>query len=453
MSLKFSRRQFLRNSAVVGFGAVAASLAACTAAPTSAPTSATQTTSAPAANNAPTTAPSADKINLVWWTWSGAREGIDSLLPEFYGKNPTISVEWQILSWADTHTKLITALAAGTGAPDLSHISDYKIGDMAGNGGGLADLTDFMKPYKADFAPVHYDEVVQDGKVWAVPTDASPVMVWYRKDLFDGWGLDPEKIETYDDFIAMGKQVVSKSSNKSFMWDLAAANVIGIHQDMAGQLGGAVFSPDGKVIVDNDASLTALKTLKNIYDSGVAAKDLTTDAHNAGIKDGSLVTAIFPPWYILTLKDTAPELSGKWHVTKIPAFTAGGSRSTDDGGANIGIIGVSKHIPEAFKVVEYTNCRTAGQLAQWKVNLFPTLISATQDPSFDTPVDYCGGQKLGKLMGDVLAKAPPIWRGSHYLEARDILNVELTAAMKGEKPPEKALADAKANIQAKTGAK
>jgi ABC-type glycerol-3-phosphate transport system substrate-binding protein len=251
----------------------------------------------------------------------------------------------------------------------------------------------------------------------------------------------------------MGKQVADKSSQKSFMSDLAAANVIAIHQDMVGQVGSAIFSPENKVIVDDEASITALKTLKSIYDSGIVAKDLTPDAHNAGIKDGTLVTAMFPPWYILTLKDTAPELSGKWHVTRIPAFKAGGSRSTDDGGGNIGIIGVSKHIPEAFKVIEYANCRTAGQLAQWKVNLFPTLISATQDPSFDTPVEYCGGQKLGKLMGDVLAKAPPIWRGSHYMEARDILNVELTSAMKGEKSPEKALADAKANIQSKTGAK
>jgi lactose/L-arabinose transport system substrate-binding protein len=441
-ALKLSRKAFLR---AVGGIAIGGSVAACAAPAAPAPTA------APAAAEA-TVAPEAPKetaATVMVWAWPGFVDPIRDLVPKFNEKNPDIKIEFQQMAWADVHTKLITALAAGTGAPDIAGVSDYKIGDMAGVGGGLADLTDWMKPYEKDFVPVHWNELVKDGKIWAVPSDAAPVVVYYRKDLFDQWNLDLEKATLWDEFISIGQQVTEKSGGKSNLMGLQTG-VVGIHQDLTGQLGGAVFSVEGKTIVNDQKNLDALKLIKKLVDSGVAVKDVTAAAWNASMKDGSLACYIQPAWFVFPMKEQAPETSGAWRVMKMPAFAAGGSRASDDGGANLAITEQSKVKEAAFTYLAFTQCTKEGQLQQFtKFDLFPTFKPALDDPAFDEPVDFFGKQAMRRILADVAVEAPAIWRGSNYMEARDILNQELVAAVAGEKTPEQALVDAETAIKSK----
>ena len=49
---------------------------------------------------------------------------------------------------------------------------------------------------------------MHDGKVYAVPWDVGPCGVFYRRSIFEKYGIDPEKIETWEDYINAGKVIL-----------------------------------------------------------------------------------------------------------------------------------------------------------------------------------------------------------------------------------------------------
>src|SRR5690349_682523 len=118
MSKRITRRQFLRLSA----GAAGAALVACggEAAPPAGP-AATNATAPPAEGaTAPAAAPAAigESGTLTVWGFEGTYEGIESQVDAFTQKVPNVKVDIKKFGYDDTHTNLLNAIVAGTGAPD-----------------------------------------------------------------------------------------------------------------------------------------------------------------------------------------------------------------------------------------------------------------------------------------------------------------------------------------------
>src|SRR5262249_21711223 len=124
MSKRITRRQFLRLSAGATAGAVLAACGSEPAAPT-APTApaATGATAPPAGGAAaPTAAPAAasgESGTLTVWGFEGTYEGIESQVDAFNKQFPNVKVDIKKFGYDDTHTNLLNAIVAGTGAPDM----------------------------------------------------------------------------------------------------------------------------------------------------------------------------------------------------------------------------------------------------------------------------------------------------------------------------------------------
>jgi multiple sugar transport system substrate-binding protein len=203
----YSRRQILRLGAMLGMGGAA--LAAC-APPAAAPKAA----EAPAAAPTEKPAEAAPVVSLF-----DAAEGADAAWPKssvadpaakvtlsvahawdatfferqkqfdalFMKRHPNIEIKGENTAWGDLRQKYLT-LAAGGALPDISYIH-FSWAQQMIKAGLLKSLDDYIaaeKDFKLeDFFPASLPSYKRDGKLWVVPYDEGPMILYYNKDLFD----------------------------------------------------------------------------------------------------------------------------------------------------------------------------------------------------------------------------------------------------------------------------
>jgi lactose/L-arabinose transport system substrate-binding protein len=462
-----SRKSFL---AAMGAGGTMLALAACQqAAPTQAPAAEAPTAEQPAATEAPaaaqpapteaptaeqpapTPAPAAEGVTITvssWWN-----QPFRVLLPKFNEKYPEITVEIIDEEFSAHHDKLLTALVAGTGAVDVAGCEDSRVSLMA-NTGGLADLTDLMAPYEDKVVPYKLNLAKYQGKNVAVSWDGSPCLLYYRRDICKEYGIEPEKLVTYDDYYAAGMKLKDATDGKVKLIGTILQDAINpwLINWMWQQGGGIVNLDDNKVTCDSPEGVTALTYLKKLWDDGLVHQSLAWDAQLVTCKDGT--SAIFPGaiWYAASIKGPAPETEGLWGVVKLPTFTNGGSQATIWGGSTIVIPAQGKHIPEAFKFAEFNLLTQEGAESGWtNGDLFPVLIDAVNWPIMSEPVKFYGDQPALKLYAEANAEVPPLAYGKDWLETSRILGQQQSECLLGNKTPEQALADAATEIRGTFG--
>ncbi len=89
------------------------------------------------------------KGELTNWTWTFVC--VDEwLVPAFNKLYPNIKITTTPMAFDETHDKIFTAIAAGSGAPDFATIvSDYVQKFIVQ--GGLVDMTDYLNKHKGEF--------------------------------------------------------------------------------------------------------------------------------------------------------------------------------------------------------------------------------------------------------------------------------------------------------------
>ena len=221
-----SRRKFLQYVAAgVGGVGLPSLLTACGGAPAA---NGGSGASADAIAAAPTTA-AGEQSTITYWYWEEA--AVRPAIDEFEEQNPTIKVDFQQTAYADTHTKLLTSLAAGSGAPDVCSVGIDYVGAFSARG-GLVDLAGAPfdgNQYKD--AMVEYKWIqgsTEDGRVIAMPWDIGPSGLWYREDLLKAAGLESdqaklqEQIKSWDDWFQLGQDLRSATPDTALVSDVFA---------------------------------------------------------------------------------------------------------------------------------------------------------------------------------------------------------------------------------------
>lgn len=187
---RFSRRQFLQNTALLGVATVAA---ACTV---------------PAAGPGPGAgaSPVREGVEISWVT--PAAVGLERTMYEnfalrFQQENPDISIALSFEAWNDYMTKLPTMLAGGV-IPDVIHQHISIVQDYASRR-ALSVLNDLMEAdgiLAEDYIPELFRVFSHHDNTYAIPKDSALRGVYYNKDMFDAAGLPyPTKEWTLEDFM------------------------------------------------------------------------------------------------------------------------------------------------------------------------------------------------------------------------------------------------------------
>ena len=437
-----SRRDFLRLAAVGGAASV---LAAC--APPSTSTPAPTSAAGAGATVASPTSGSAQPVTISMWFHDFLYvKFFKNRAPEFEQMHPEYKFTWDIVQVPDAQIadKFISALVAGTGAPDIGGVQNQVLprffkGQLAEK--GLVDLAPKVGAEKGNF--VCWEPYTLNGHIYGIEISSSPTYYFYRSDLFQKAGIDPTTMETWDDFVSVGKQMKAKGYAMA-MYDTTypEPNLL----DLQLKTGGGYYDKDGNVIIDNDANVEALTKFLGLINTDQVIQG-TTDfwgpGGTAAIKDNKIAGMIMPDWYLdYVLKNTFPEQSGKWSAMPAFALQKGGIRGTYTGGTGMSIFQQSKSPDLAWELLHYSMMTPEAQAKKWsEIHYAPTMTQAWTDKRLtDDPDPYLGGYKLGQIWADELPKLPALFTGQHRAEMISGLSSDvLTQVVSGQKTPKDAL--------------
>lgn len=366
---------------------------------------------------------------ITVWSWNIAAKSLQRLAPDFERRQPAVKVNVD-MTGARMQTRLMLSLAAGVGAPD---VSQFELTDAPRYiaTGRLADLTPVAEKYKAQFPASLWDNCTLNGRVYAIPWDIGPCAVFYKRDLFRRYGVDPEKIATWDDYIEAGKTIFQKSGGRTKMLPLGSNSLRPLFEMLIQQNGGQVFDDQGRIAINSPQTRQALALLKKMRAAGICSDvALWSQEFLAGLNDESIATYPLAIWFAGTIKDTVKDYAGKkaeWGVFRLPALTPGGLRVANLGGSVLVIPEQCANKAAAWAFVEYALCTNAGQIAQYRnMSLFPAFLPAMQSSELDEPDPFFGGQRVVRLFTTDVTKIRRLNRTPAWGEAARYLDQELS---------------------------
>jgi ABC-type glycerol-3-phosphate transport system substrate-binding protein len=408
---------------LIAAGIVAATLlAACgptTPATQAPPQVVTQLSVVTATPEPPTPIPAQPTGNIVLWGWTAAiRDTVEAagIVTGFNAEYPDITVEIVYYSPQDVYTNLPLAITAGEGAPDVclvesSHLAEYVYM------GGLLDLTDKLQPYLEDIVPYKLVDCAREGKYYCVPWDGGPVVMYYRRDVFEAAGLsaDPTEVSnavaTWDDYFTTCQTIKEQTGNYCFAHN-KANNYGRLYEMVLWEQGlGYYDAATGDVTVDSAENVATLEMMGRFWDEDLVSDSLEwTDPWYAELAslDAPIATLVEASWMDVFLKSwIAPGTSGKWGVAYMPAFAAGGARAANDGGSNFVIPEQTQNPDAAWAFVEYSLLRPENTLAMFAISGFvPSLKSAYTSPLFMETDMFFGNQNTRTIYADANANIP-----------------------------------------------
>lgn len=334
---------------------------------------------------------------------------------------------------------LQTRILSGTGAPTTAMV-EYSSLQQVSNTGGLRDISDWVdeEEIREDFPEGIWSVASSEDAIYEVPYDVGPATLFYRKDVWDEHGVDPE-FETYDELIAEGEKLPDDVSIMSL-----PSNDLSVRwRSMYRQAGGVEFDEEGRIAFDNDTALRVIRTLQRLGQSGVVDDTASwTNPWFAGFTSGSISSHVSGAWFSGTLQSSVADAAGNWRVTKIPALESGGTRASNIGGSGLCFTEQASDAKarRAFDFVVETVTSTE-QMA----NLFadegniPAYEPAWEDPAFEEGYDYFGGQAVGSVWTDIIQDVPEFRYTLDSPNVMNLLNPLLQDVVAGDLEPEAAL--------------
>jgi len=441
MSKRITRRHFLFLSAGATAGAV---LVACGSEAT-APVSPTAAGANPPAASQATEAPAAavgESGTLTVWGFEGTYEGIESQVDAFTKKFPNVKVDIKKFGYDDTHTNLLNAIVAGTGAPDLVGIDVLRLTQYVD---GLTDLSEQAKPYFDQFVPPTVSLGSYKGKFYGLATDSEPIGMFYRTDLWNQFGIKEADIETWADLANASAKAYEASQGKV---NLVAMNANDgqLYEVLAVEQGfpGYYFNKDDtQVIVDDPKMIDAVNALKLLWNAKGVLQNVNGgsygDEMTAALKSGKVTAQMMgAAWYPLTLTQNMPELAGKWRLMRLPALQKGGPRIGYQYPTVWIIPQQSKMVASAWELARMSLIGDGARRLYDKTKILPAYKPLLDELETKSD-DYFGGQKLVELSRAIAKDTPDVFFGTGFTEAQEIMGNHLQEIFNGQKSVEDGL--------------
>ncbi|MDH0865408.1 extracellular solute-binding protein [Mitsuaria sp. GD03876] len=367
--------------------------------------------------------------------------------PRWRALHPAVELKLLSMQYADHHLSMTTALATGSGLPDVMAIDLRYIGKFAGSGGFL-DLN--QAPFHA---AAHADEYVRfamaqgagpGGAQVAIPADIGPGTLIYRKDLLDRAGVSEAEItRDWSAYLAAGERI-RKATGAYLMADAADLRDIALRQGLQdGE--GLYFDAEGRVLVESARFRHAFELGRAARRAGLDARAIAwTNDWAAGFKQGRIATQMMGAWLVGQLRNwIAPGTAGLWRSAPLP----GGVRAAY-GGSFYAIPKKAANPAAAWDFIRLMTADPQVQLESLKVlDSFPALRSAHLDPVMDEPIAFLGGQRARQLWRETAARIPAIPVNRFDALATTVIRDEFERVVAKGKAIAEALADARFLIE------
>ena len=335
---------------------------------------------------------------LTIWSWDIGAASLQANVASFEAANPGVTVTVEDLGNQQVFDRMLAACAAGgIGLPDIVSVE---------NGEAEIFWAQFPDCF-ADLQTLGYDdataamfpdfkrtELQANGRVYAMPWDSGPVMMFYRRDFYENAGVDPAAITTWADFIVAGQAIAA--ANPGVVMTQADINGDTEFFLMIGQENGcSYFSADASAItVNSPACAETLQTIKDMVDAGIVTGANWGEKIQSMV-GGTVATQMYGGWYEGTVRTNASDQAGLWGVYRMPSVTAGGPRAANFGGSALAISASSNNQAAAYAYLMHTLGTADGQITMLReYGLVPSLLAALDDPYVQAEQAFWGGQQV-----------------------------------------------------------
>jgi multiple sugar transport system substrate-binding protein len=332
-------------------------------------------------------------ITITFWGWGGAKDDYPAIAA--YKKlHPYVTVKsTQFASTQAMYTKLATVFKAGTGAPDVTSLELAMLPTFAA-GSNLVPLSQYganastMNPASAKAANF-------DSQLYAIPTDSAPMVMYYRSDLFQKYGIAVPT--TWAQYLTDAQTLKAKDPT-AYMTYMDPGDSSQV-QALIWQAGGQPFKLTGKNNLSINLSDAGSTKFANLWSTMLKDKlvkpdpAFTADWFNE-LSNGTYATWLTGAWGASTLQSSVSGAAGKWRVATLPSWTAGSNASALYGGSGSSVTKQSKSPAAGAAWAEWFGTDWPKLSGHGGASSFPATLQVENETSFvNTPSKVLGGQK------------------------------------------------------------
>jgi arabinosaccharide transport system substrate-binding protein len=292
---------------------------------------------------------------------------------------------------------------------------------------GFVDITDRLdaEGLLDSINPPSLSPWTYEGRVFGVPHDVHPVMLAYRADITEAAGIDMDAVQTWDDLFRvlsplqqhtdrgdpMDRYVLSLSASESDMLETLLL-----------QADGGAFTETGTLAIARDVNVTAVANMVSwmIGPGRVATHVPEFSPTGDQLKlEGHALCYLMPDWMCNVWRRNVPTLEGKVKLIPLPAWEAGGRRTSVWGGSMLGIARTSANQDAAWEFAKHLYLSEELALQLYRAGDIITPIQEHWDnPIFDEPDVYFSGQRKGRMFIDLAPDVPLRAASPYFKQAR-----------------------------------
>lgn len=373
---------------------------------------------------------------------------VEAAMPAWQAQHPGVEVQVISKQYADHHTAMTTALStSGSGSasmPDVMALESTYMGRFS-LGQGLENLS--AAPFNAErhreaFTPFAFEQARnRQGGIVALPADIGPGTLLYRKDLLDRAGLaEADLTRSWESYVDSGRKLKAATGAR-LIGDVKLLKDIMIRSGAAPG-DGMFYDAQQRPLVTSPRFVRAFELCRQVRREGLdGGVEVWRNDWAESLKRGRLATEMSGCWMVGQLANwVAPETRGLWRSAPLPEQTY-----VSYGGTYYVIPRRSDPARKAlaWSLIQTMTLDRQRQLDTFRAqDAFPALLAAQEDPFFDEPLPFLGGQRARLLWRDLARKIRAQAPHRQATFAQEVINGELDNVLAYGKDVRTALADA-----------
>ncbi|MFE2353889.1 ABC transporter substrate-binding protein [Streptomyces parvulus] len=344
--------------------------------------------------------------------WSALR-GSQEVVDAFNRTHRTIQVDFQQIPSGGQggYAKLSNAARAGN-APDVATIEYPQVPGYAIDG-VARDITDLVSDgLRRRLLPQALALTTFEDRVFAVPLDVEPMVMHYRADLFDRYGLVVAR--TWEEFAEQAATVRRKAPDRRLV--LFPTDGMTQMACYAWQAGARWFDTSGGAwnvsLADAPSRRVAEYWQRLIDRDHVFVNAVESRQSDAQIGNGLVLTRLSGAWDAGAQMNARPGQKGQWRIAPMPQWDTGSPATGTHGGSTFAVTKDSRNPEAAMEFIEWQVSHpdalrarlSSGTSSQYPAA--PGLVRVGRE-AFDR--SYYGGQDIYGLFEQEAGKIGEQW--------------------------------------------
>lgn len=319
----------------------------------------------------------AEPTTLTLWSHVELHvEWYEAMAQEWNALHPDrqIAIEATVMPKTELISKLLLALQAGVGAPDLADISYGSFGLFERGECQLVPLNDVIAPYEGEFIQSRVDIYTYEGNQYGIDIHTGAGIAYYNKEYLDAAGWKASDIVTFDDYFQCARDVLAATGVPMMPVEIYDSWAL---QQMLAPLGADYIDEEGNPTLYTPELVKVCESVQQMLKEGTAVLvpggKVHAEEYYGFLNDGGVASMLMPIWYMGRFTDYCPDLAGKMELAVQPVWEVGQDRSVGVSGTAGSVTNQCVDIELGKEFMAYSHLSVEGNKRMWTMLGFDPL--------------------------------------------------------------------------------